>query len=181
MTIGLLSLLTVKFKVGYLLPFMLIFVTACANTPSRSQRIVSDNVSEKSSDKYKAMSKDDLFFSLLRSEYFYWKGTAYRLGGNSKNGIDCSALVQAVYKNSFNMAIARTTNKQADLGFFVDKQTLKVADLIFFKTSRKVRHVGIYMGDNQFLHASSSKGVMISSLNNIYWRAKYWQSRRVLY
>lgn len=165
-----------RFKAIYLSLFMLIFVTACSNT----QSIPGDVVSEKSFTKHKTMGEEDLLFSLLRNEYIYWKGTPYRLGGNNKKGIDCSALVQAVYKNSFNMGLARTTNKQAKSGFFVYRNALKVADLVFFKISRKVRHVGIYIGDNQFLHASTSKGVMISSLDNVYWRRKYWQSRRVL-
>ena len=167
-----LSLLTFNFKAYYLLPFILIFVTACSNQRSRSDSVIS---------KHKIMAEEALFFSLLRNEYLYWKGTPYRLGGSNKKGIDCSGLVQAVYKNSFHMAIARTTKKQADSGFFVYKQALKVADLVFFKTGWKQRHVGIYLGDNRFLHASTSKGVMISSLDNIYWRGKYWQSRRVIY
>ena len=169
---------------------MLIFVSACSNTQSISESVVSEDASEKSAAEQKAektddkaektMSEEDLFFSLLRNEYLYWKGTPYRLGGNNKNGIDCSALVQAVYKNSFNITIARTTNKQVNLGFFVYQNALKVADLVFFKISWKVRHVGVYIGDNQFLHASTSQGVMISSLDNAYWKSKYWQSRRVI-
>lgn len=169
-------MLTFKFKAVYPLFFMLIFVSACSNTQSISGNLVS----EKAFTKHKTMGEEDLLFSLLRNEYLYWKGTPYRLGGNNKKGIDCSGLVQAVYKNSFNMELARTANKQAESGFFVYRDALKVADLIFFKTGRKVRHVGIYIGDKQFMHASTSKGVMISSLANIYWRGKYWQSRRVL-
>jgi len=163
-----------QFNVHSLLLFMLIFVTACSSNQPSSSRVVS-------SERPEIMAEGDLFSSLLRNEYLYWKGTPYRLGGNNKKGIDCSALVQAVYKSSFKMGLARTTNKQVNSGFFVDKKALKVGDLVFFKTTRKVRHVGIYLGDNQFLHASTSKGVMISSLDNIYWKSKYWQSRRVLY
>ena len=184
------SLLKFEFKAIYLLLFMLIFVSACSNTRSISDSVVSENISEKSTNKpkvekteklEKTMSEEDLLFSLLRSEYLYWKGTPYRLGGNNKKGIDCSAFVQAVYKNSFNIAIARTTGTQVKSGSLVYKKNLKVADLVFFKTRREMRHVGIYIGDNQFLHASTSQGVMISSLDNIYWRSKYWQSRRVIY
>ena len=176
-----LSCLKFKFNSAYLLLFMLIFVTACSNTQSRSGNVVSEKVSEKAPNKHKKMTEEDLLFSLLRNEYLYWKGTPYRLGGNNKKGIDCSALVQAVYKNSFNIVISRTTNKQAKSGFFVYPNALKVGDLVFFKTSWKVQHVGVYIGDNQFLHASTSKGVMLSSLDNVYWRSKYWQSRRILH
>ena len=182
-----LRLLKFKFKAVCLLLFMLVFVSACSSTQPISERVLSEsgseNVSESSPDEQQAektMSEEDLLFSLLRNEYRYWKGTPYRLGGNSKKGIDCSALVQTVYKNSFNIAIARTTKQQVKLGAPVYKNALKVADLVFFKTRRERRHVGIYIGDNQFLHASTSQGVMISSLDNIYWRSRYWQSRRIL-
>ena len=127
-----------------------------------------------------SMTEDDLLFSLLRNEYTYWKGTPYRLGGVTRKGIDCSALVQAVYKNSFKISLPRTTKWQVKLGYFVNRNALKVADLVFFKTGWDVRHVGIYLGDNQFLHASASKGVKISFLDNVYWKSKYWQSRRII-
>jgi lipoprotein Spr/probable lipoprotein NlpC len=90
------------------------------------------------------------------------------------------ALVQDIFKNSFKITIPRTTNRQVKLGKRVDRNELQVSDLVFFKTGWNVRHVGIYMGDNDFLHASVSQGVMISSLNNVYWKSKYWQSRRVI-
>ncbi len=172
-----------KFKADYFLLFILIFVSACSNTQSTPGNAVSQNLSDKSPNQHqynKPMSEDDLLFTLLRNEYHHWKGTPYRLGGNNKKGIDCSAFVQVIYKNSFNIKLPRGTKTQAETGYPVYKNKLKVADLIFFKTSWKVRHVGIYIGDNQFLHASTSKGVMISSLDNIYWKAKYWQSRRII-
>ena len=78
------------------------------------------------------------------------------------------------------MNIPRTTKWQVKIGSFVKRNTLKIADLVFFKTGWDTRHVGIYIGDNRFLHASVSKGVMISSLSNVYWNSKYWQSRRVI-
>ena len=187
------SLFKSNFRATYLFLFMSIFVTACSSTQPISDSLApetgSENVSAKPADKQKAgktekaektMSEEDLLFSLLRNEYLYWKGTPYRLGGNNKKGIDCSAFVQAVYKNSFNISIARTTGWQVKSGSFVYKKSLKIADLVFFKTRRAMHHVGIYIGDNQFLHASTSQGVMISSLDNVYWRSKYWQSRRII-
>ncbi len=165
---------------------MLILLSACSSTQSIAKRAASENVSEKSPNQQKAaqtdkvMSEEELLFSLLRNEYRYWRGTPYRLGGNNKKGIDCSALVQAVFQNSFNIAMARTTSKQLKLGAPVAPDALQVADLVFFKIRRGVRHVGIYIGEQQFLHASTSQGVMISSLQNSYWQSKYWQARRIL-
>ncbi len=71
-------------------------------------------------------------------------------------------------------------DEQRKLGFAVKKSQLKVGDLLFFKTGWSSRHVGIYIGNNEFMHASTSQGVMISSLDNSYWKQKYWQARRLL-
>ncbi len=76
--------------------------------------------------------------------------------------------------------LPRTVDEQRKLGFAVKKSQLKVGDLLFFKTGWSSRHVGIYIGNNEFMHASTSQGVMISSLDNSYWKQKYWQARRLL-
>lgn len=116
----------------------------------------------------------------LLSEYSDWKGTRYLFGGTSKSGIDCSALLQHIFNSQFNLKIPRTTAQQHKLGQPISKNQLKAGDLIFFKTGSARRHVGIYVGDSKFLHASASKGVTITDINHQYWRAKYWKSKRVL-
>ena len=116
----------------------------------------------------------------LQREYHYWAGSPFRLGGNSRKGIDCSSLIQKVYKKAVKIDLPRTTRLQVKKGYSVKKSQLKVGDLVFFKTGRSSRHAGIYMGSNQFFHTSTSKGVIISDLNNPYWRKHYWQSRRVI-
>ncbi len=121
-----------------------------------------------------------LFLAQLHKEFHYWQGTPYRFGGNSKKGIDCSALVQHIYLKSFNVKLPRTTEKQVQEGFLVHKSQLQVADLVFFKTGWNIRHVGVYIGNNKFIHASYSKGVITSSLDNVYWKSKYWQAKRIL-
>ena len=111
--------------------------------------------------------------------YESWKGTPYRLGGKSRRGIDCSAFVQVGYYDVFNEMLPRTTGEQARLGRWIPLADAKEGDLVFFKTGRRLRHVGIYLGNAEFLHASTSQGVMISSLANPYWRRAFWQVRRV--
>ncbi|MCP4324216.1 MAG: hypothetical protein GY951_17130 [Psychromonas sp.] len=128
----------------------------------------------------KNMKQDELFFYLLRKEYATWQGTPYRLGGNSKKGIDCSAFVKTIYRDSFNVTLPRTTKTQVKKGYHVYKNQLQIGDLVFFKTGWFTRHVGIYIGESKFIHASTSKGVMTSSLKNVYWKKKYWQARRIL-
>jgi len=111
--------------------------------------------------------------------YKSWKGTPYRLGGKSKRGIDCSAFVQVGYSDVFNRLLPRTTGEQARMGRWIPRAEAKEGDLVFFKTGRSLRHVGIYLGNSEFLHASTSRGVMISRLDNPYWRQAFWQMRRV--
>ena len=159
-----------------LLILLAVFVSGCSS--SRSTDYQGDPI--KAFDSSAVETVEDLFYGFLIKDYLYWKGTPYRLGGNSRKGIDCSALVQNIFKNSFKINIPRTTNSQVKLGKYVDRDDLQVSDLVFFKTGWQVRHVGIYMGDNEFLHASVSKGVIISSLDNVYWKGKYWQSRRLI-
>ena len=116
---------------------------------------------------------------LLEKFFAEWKSVKYRLGGLSKRGVDCSGFVQLTLKKQFNTKIPRTTRSQVRLGKTIPKNKLKTGDLVFFKTSRNVRHVGIYLTDNTFIHTSSSKGVMKSSLSKGYWAKKYWTAKRV--
>lgn len=116
----------------------------------------------------------------LQKHYAEWKGVKYKYSGMSKKGIDCSGFIYLTYRNIFNKKLPRSTKLLASAGKFINKSQLQPGDLILYNTSATVRHVGIYMGGNKFLHASKSKGVMISDINLDYWRSRYWQSRRVL-
>jgi len=119
--------------------------------------------------------------SLLRRQYKEWKGVRYRLGGDSKRGIDCSAFVRTAMKSGLGVSLPRTTALQSGVGNTISKSQLQPGDLVFFKTGfLKRRHVGIYMGNQVFLHASTSRGVVLSKLNSSYWQEHYWHSRRVM-
>lgn len=107
-----------------------------------------------------------------------WYGVRYRMGGNDKNGIDCSAFVQRLYENVFCTNLVRTAFEQFnDADSKVKKRNLKEGDLVFFgsrrRRRRRISHVGIYLMNNFFVHASSSQGVIISSLDETYWAHKY--------
>ncbi|NVJ61469.1 MAG: C40 family peptidase [Gammaproteobacteria bacterium] len=109
-----------------------------------------------------------------------WQGTPYQLGGLSRQGIDCSGWIFLVYQSVFQHTIPRTTYQQSKLGTNINQTQLEFGDLVFFNTGPKVRHVGIFIGDDQFMHASTRRGVIISNLNNSYWRPRFWQARRIL-
>lgn len=120
------------------------------------------------------MVKEELY-----AQHREWKGTRYRLGGLSKRGIDCSGLVYTTYRDRLGIELPRSTQYQVQVGRTIRRSDLRPGDLVFFKTGRKVRHVGIYIEDGKFFHASTSKGVTISRLDGYYWRDRYWQARRV--
>lgn len=115
----------------------------------------------------------------LNGAYQKWAGTPYQLGGTTHSGMDCSGLVYMVFVEEFGTYLPRTTEAQVALGKRINKSQLRAGDLVFFKTGYRSRHVGIYLSNNQFLHASTSKGVIISDLNNPYWADAYWQARRI--
>ncbi|TDN51525.1 NlpC/P60 family protein [Scandinavium goeteborgense] len=112
--------------------------------------------------------------------YLRWKGTRYQYGGNDHHGIDCSALVRKIYSDAFGIHLPRTTRRQIKMGQNVFLSQLKPGDLVFFLTGKYDRHVGIYVGNKKFIHASKIKGVTISEMKNIYWKDKFLAARRVM-
>ncbi|UCB31183.1 endopeptidase [Duffyella gerundensis] len=117
----------------------------------------------------------------LNDQLSQWYGTPYRYGGMNRNGIDCSGFVYLTFRDRFALQLPRTTKAQTDIGTRIDKEELLPGDLVFFKTGggENGLHVGIYDTDNQFIHASTSRGVIRSSLDNVYWRKVFWQARRI--
>lgn len=115
----------------------------------------------------------------LLDQYGQWRGVPYRTGGTSRYGVDCSAFVQITFRQQFGLQLPRDTDGQARIGVAVRSGQRQPGDLLFFNTGRFSRHVGIYLQQGQFLHASTSKGVIISSLDNPYWRKTYSQTRRL--
>jgi len=114
----------------------------------------------------------------LYRQYNEWRGVPYRLGGGSKSGVDCSALVQITYKNLFSVDLPRNTWDQSRVGTVVKPGERRSGDLVFFKTDMWGNHVGIYLEDGRFMHASASRGVMISNLEDPYWKRHYWKTLR---
>jgi hypothetical protein len=155
----------------------LLLLSGCANDPMNE---LSTSSTEVLSNQHKQMH------SSFMDSYLAWKGTPYRLGGSTRRGIDCSAFVQQVYQefgqrypNSLSYAmLPRTTGGQWEASNEVSNSQVQVGDLVFFRTGVKQRHVGVYMGSYEFLHASTSKGVIISSLTTPYWRQHFESFRR---
>lgn len=110
-----------------------------------------------------------------------WMGTPYRYGGNDRKGTDCSALCMNIYLEVYRREIARSTRDILEQARVVKRNELREGDLVFFKIkSSRVSHVGIYLYDGNFVHASTSRGVMISNLSEAYWTRYWYTGGRIL-
>jgi cell wall-associated NlpC family hydrolase len=116
----------------------------------------------------------------LRRQLSSWRGVPYRYGGLGRSGVDCSGFVHLTFKSQFGVHLPRTTRDLSRTGVWVSRDDIRTGDMVFFKTSPSVRHVGIYVDNGRFIHASKKKGVMMSHMGETYWAKRYWQSRRVL-
>lgn len=119
---------------------------------------------------------------LMLMEVIKYLNTPYKFGGNSLNGIDCSAFTQNVYQSSWMLTLNRSAREQYQQGVVINERSdLIFGDLVFFNTRKRVKpgHVGIYIGDNLFAHASSKSGVTISSLDHDYYNKRYMGARRI--
>jgi len=110
----------------------------------------------------------------LRREIQAWLGTPYRYGGNTTKGTDCSGFVQAVYQRVYGIALPRTSRDMYAKSKKIKASDLREGDLVFFDENGKgVSHVGIYLGEGQYVHASSSKGVVLTPLNSAWSKSKW--------
>lgn len=127
--------------------------------------------------KTKLNAREKLLFQIIN-----FLDSPYLYGGESKNGIDCSAFTQTVFKNSLNIDLPRTASEQFLVGKKVSGvKSLKFGDLIFFNTTRTrfPGHVGIYLGGSLFAHSSVHQGVTVSSLKSSYYKDRFVGARRV--
>jgi lipoprotein Spr len=118
--------------------------------------------------------------SLLLQQIDPWLGVRYRNGGNTVAGIDCSAFTATILSSYRGIQLPRTSREQYRFCEQVNKSDLQVGDLLFFRTrGRSISHVGIYLGNDKFVHASSSNGVMVSDRKESYFSARYVGAGRI--
>ena len=138
----------------------------------------------KNSEIAKAIKHNKTIDNIL-TEASTYLGTPYRYGGMTRNGIDCSAFVLSVFGTAAGLSLPRVAASQALEGERIEKENLQKGDLIFFSHGKRISHVGIVEsiteeGEIKFIHAATSKGVMISSLNDSYWGPKFRFAKRVI-
>lgn len=159
---------------GLLGLLMLLATIGCATTPSAP--VVTVPSATGSAPTLKESHRRE---QMLRAEINAWLGTPHMMGGMSRGGIDCSGLVVRLYADLFDMRLPRTTRDLMRVGRAVASTNLSAGDLVFFRPIAKYRHVGIYLNHGEFVHASTTHGVMISRMDEVFWRGCYLTGRRV--
>ena len=108
-------------------------------------------------------------------------GKKYKWGSAGPSSFDCSGFTSYIYKDGAGISLPRTSVSQSKVGIKISRNQLKSGDLVFFNTSGKgISHVGMYIGDSKFIHASTSKGVRIDSLNSSYYKSKFVTASRII-
>lgn len=127
-----------------------------------------------------SLKPDSAITPYLYYQVYDWVGTTYKYSGNTKKGIDCSGFVCEMYKNVFCTELTGGSKDIWTQVILVEKQELKEGDLLFFKIKKgSISHVGIYLGNNKFAHASVKHGVMINDLDELYYKNSFYKGGRL--
>lgn len=130
-------------------------------------------------DTYK-LSPDSAQTPYLYAQVYEWVGTRYRYSGDTKKGIDCSGFVSKMYKSVYCIDLAGGSRDIFATVLPIEKKELKEGDMVFFKIKKgQISHVGIYLGNNKFAHASVQSGVIISDLDEEYYKKRFYKGGRM--
>ncbi len=147
-------------------------------TPIISHDAVLGGIEELSAIQFKYAQILNTEVELIQNKSLYnfiedWWETSYRYGGSTKEGIDCSAFTAKLQSTIYQVALPRTAREQYSLCRKINNDEVKEGDLVFFNTSRRISHVGVYLSNGYFVHASTSLGVYINNLSEDYYSARF--------
>lgn len=155
-----------------LLAIVTLSLGGCASTgklaPERSQQ----------AQPIPAEARDSIKAQKLWQVFERYRGTPYEFGGSSARGFDCSGFIVTAFEEGLGQQLPRTTSQMLALGDVVHPGQIKPGDVVFFRIGGKEQHAGIYMGEGRFVHASTSAGVIQSSIGGYYWQGRLTQARR---
>lgn len=168
----------------YLMILICLIVASCGThrVTQTDNKPAAQNIYDRDDKAGKKREESTLFAKRLIAEARTWLGTPYLYGGKDKKGADCSGFIMMVFKNAHDVALPRTSRDQCNYCNPISKECLEPGDLIFFSSKNsggKVAHVGLYIGNGNMIHASSSKGVVETSLEMKYYVDHYLTGGRI--
>ncbi len=171
-----------------LLLSLAVFVVSCGSSKkvSSSRKSTKSTTVVKTSTKKKSTKKTFNKANAIVETAMAYKGTRYKFGGSDRKGMDCSGLTYIAF-GKHQVALPRVSYQQATKGKRIQVNTVKKGDLLFFQTNKnrkRINHVGLVVshesGDIRFIHSTTSKGVLVSSLSERYWKNAFTEARRIL-
>jgi lipoprotein Spr len=168
-----------------LICFILIshFVLSCRSGKNISHSPSATPASKKIEKKYSeilGVSQSDISNTDLYLFIDEWYGVPYEYGGKNKNGIDCSNFTSTLYKTVYRKAVSGSSSAIFKQCQVVSKEDLKEGDLLFFKIEKdEISHIGVFLQNNKFVHATTKKGVMIDDLNEPYYKKYFFKAGRI--
>ncbi len=163
--------------------FVLASLVSISNVSIASENFIPNPLAKASEEKLSVFSRYTNAAQDVILKGLELVGINYRWGGASEEaGLDCSGYVQVVFKDAMGLILPRTAKEMSEVGEQVDISSLKPGDLVFFNTMRRAfSHVGIYLGDNYFLHAPrKGSEVRVESMQQSYWLQRYNGARRLI-
>ncbi|MCW3072098.1 MAG: glycoside hydrolase [Bacteroidetes bacterium] len=154
-------------------------IAKAENKPGKEKPVASKKIEKKYAELLN-VPESDISNARLYSFIDDWYGVPYKYGGKNKNGIDCSNFTSTLYKDIYNKTLTGSSSSIFNQCKIVSRKELREGDLVFFKIEKdEVSHIGVYLQNNKFVHATTKKGVMIDDLDEAYYKKYYYKAGRL--